>query len=91
MKKYFKKETEFQCDKGFIYLEFEEEIPMRQVDVYGNKYFCSLDEYHTELGPGLCDQPLSQLGLSLPEESSAEEFEEAWEKAIIFRNQKKKP
>jgi hypothetical protein len=62
-------------------MEFEGELPSRQVERYGDRWFSSRSEYHPELGPGLVDQPLSVLELSPEHEIGAEEFESAWKEA----------
>ena len=78
MKRYFKRDGETQLGNGTFYLEFEDEIPLRQVEVYGDRYFSSRDDYHEELGPGLGDRYLSELGMTADHEISAEEFERVW-------------
>jgi len=63
---------------GWFYIEFDGEVPVRQVEVYGGKYFSSREAYHEGLGGGLCDQHLSELDFGSEDEISAEEFEKVW-------------
>lgn len=58
--------------------EFDGEVPTRQVERYGGRWFDSQTEYHAELGPGLVDQALSELAFNPEQEISAAEFEESW-------------
>lgn len=83
MKRYFKREAESSLGIGVAYLEFDEQWATRQVENYGEKWFRSDREFHAGLGPALCDQPLSELGLSVLDEISQDEFEQAWVRAII--------
>lgn len=64
---------------GVVYHEFDGEMPSRQVERYGDRWFSSRDEYHDGLGPGLVDQPLSELDLGPEHEITAADFEKAWE------------
>ncbi len=81
-KRYFKRAAESGLGPGVVYLEFDGEWATRQVEVYGDRWFCSLQGYHPELGPGLVDQPLSVLELRPQHEISEAEFEEAWQEAF---------
>lgn len=63
----------------FELTNIEEDMPIRQVERYGDRWFSSREEYHIGLGPGLVDQPLSALDLAPEHEIAADEFEEAWE------------
>jgi hypothetical protein len=85
MKRYFKRAADGSLGKGVAYFEFAGEWATRQVEVYGDRWFCSLDAYHPELGPGLIDQPLAQLGMGAEHELSADEFERVWAKAVARR------
>jgi hypothetical protein len=76
--RYFKEPAETDLGQGYVWLEFDGEIPTRQVERYGDRWFSSRDEYHSELGPGLVDQPLSVLELGSELEIDASEFERAW-------------
>jgi hypothetical protein len=80
MKRYFKSPTDPQVrlGTGVAYFEFDGDVPLRQVERYGDDWFDSRAEYHAELGPGLVDQPPHVLGLGVDDEITAEEFERAW-------------
>ena len=78
MKRYFKRDAETHLGNATFYFEFDDETPVRQVVVFGDRYFSSRDDYHDGLGPGLVDQYLSEVGLTDADEISAEEFERAW-------------
>jgi hypothetical protein len=77
--KYFKQPAETDLGDGFVWLEFDGEMPIRQVERYGDAWFSSREDYHPELGPGLVDQPLSVLELGAEHEIDREEFQRAWE------------
>jgi len=64
-----------------IYHEFDGEMPRRQVERYGDRWFSSSEDYHDELGLGLVDQPLSQLELGPDHEIRSDEFERAWQES----------
>jgi hypothetical protein len=81
MRKYFKYYTESDLGSGTGYLEFEDEWAVRQVEIFGGRWFCSNKEYHPEIGLGLCDQPFSALDLGPDEEITKEEFDAAWDEA----------
>jgi hypothetical protein len=81
MKKYFKVASESLFDQGHTYFEFNGEMVVRQVEHYGDKWYSSRDDYHKELGPSLCDVPLSQMELFDEDEITSEEFEIAWNEA----------
>ena len=83
MKSYFKREAESDLGIGTVYLEFDGEWAIRQVENYGEKWFRSDRQFHSEIGPALCDQPLSQLGLTFLDQISEDEFERAWVRAVI--------
>jgi hypothetical protein len=84
MKRYFKLEYESPLGPGIVYHEFDGEMPTRQVERYGQRWFSSRDEHHDGLGPGLVDQPLSALDLGPAEEVSVTEFEDAWRQAAAL-------
>jgi hypothetical protein len=88
MKRYFKYELD---DTGLganvIYMEFEDEWPTRQVEIYGGRWFSSLEDYHPDLGPGLSDQPLSRMGLESEKEVCKDEFEKTWAEAVRRHDQ----
>jgi hypothetical protein len=80
MKRYFKRITDSQSElgRGVAYFEFDGDIPLRQVERYGERWYDSRTDYHPELGPGLVDQPPHVLGLTEENEIDEAEFEEAW-------------
>ena len=84
MKRYVKHEAESDLGSGIAYLEFDGEIPTRQVEKYGDRWFCSVKSYHPEIGPGLTDRSFSQLDLGPQHEISQAEFEEAWNVAVKY-------
>lgn len=84
MKRYFSRTAESDLGIGFVYFEFDGEIAIRQVEIYRDRWFYADDpkQYFDEIGPGLVDQPLSQLEFTADQEITPEEFEDAWEEAI---------
>ena len=86
MKRYFKISWESEIGPGVVFHESDGEEPTRQVERYGDRWFSSREEHHPELGPGLVDQPLSELDLGSEHEISAEEFEEAWRESGRLRS-----
>ena len=50
MKRYFKHKAESDLGSGIAYLEFDKEIPTRQVEKYGDQWFCSMKHYYPEIG-----------------------------------------
>jgi hypothetical protein len=78
MKRYFKHRAESSLGLGVAYIEFDGDRATRQVENYGEKWFCSDKDFHSGIGPALCDQPLSELGLNLTDEISPDEFERVW-------------
>ena len=82
MKRYFKRDAESELGNGVVYLEFQDDWPTRQIEIYGDRWFSSHKGYHPELGPALADQPLSVLELGEEFEITSEEFETAWNEAL---------
>ena len=82
MKRYFKHEAESDLGSGIADLEFDGELPTRQVEQNGDRWVCSMKRYHPEIGPGLTDRSLSELDLEPQHEISQAEFEEAWNEAL---------
>ncbi|MGB8343358.1 MAG: hypothetical protein WCD86_00660 [Ktedonobacteraceae bacterium] len=82
MKRYFKHRAETDLGIGIAYIEFEDEWASRQVEIYGDRWFCSTVAYHPEIGPGLSDQPLSVLGLTPADEITQHEFEVIWQESL---------
>jgi len=82
-KRYFKSATETPIGNGEVYVEFDGEWATRQVDVIGQRWFCSHGHtYHEEIGLSLTDQALSTLEPDPEDEISAAEFEEVWREAL---------
>ena len=83
MKSYYKHEAESNVGIGVVYFEFDGIYASKQLEIYGDRWFCSHNtRYHPEIGPALCDQPLSVLGLTSQHKISREEFEDIWNKAL---------
>jgi len=87
MKRYFKHDADIGFGPGTIYIEFDDETPTRQVEIYGDFWLSSLDDYHAGVGPGLADQSLSVMEFSPDDEISNSEFEEIWNE-MLKRHQK---
>ena len=87
MKKYFRT-TNDEAGEDWIAFEFDGDWAVRQVECYSGKLFCSNEDYHQSLGPGLCDQPLGEIGLTIDEEISATEFESLWRQALEAHHHK---
>ena len=84
--RYFKRQTDLQeLGPGVVWFEFDGELPVRQVERYSERWYDSRTDYHSELGPGLVDQPPSALGLGPDDEIDASEFERAWAIATAQR------
>jgi len=64
--------------EGTVYFEFDGQWATRQVEVYGDRWLCSSKDYPPGVGPGLCDQPLSELDLHKEHEIFKVEFEHVW-------------
>lgn len=88
MKRYFKRATEGLAGlgAGVVWFEFEDDLPLRQVERHGDRWYDSRTDYHPDLGPGLTDQPPQSLGLSTEDEIDAHEFERAWSAAARARD-----
>ena len=86
MKRYFARTAESDLGTGFVYFEFDGETATRQVEMYKDRWFYADNpkQYFDEIGPGLVDQPLSELELTADQEITKEEFEEAWEEALRY-------
>ena len=82
MKRYFKHWAESSLGSGIAYNEFDGELPTRQVEKYGDRWFSSIKRFHPEIGPGLIESTLSDSGLESQDEISQAEFEEAWNEAL---------
>lgn len=80
-KRYFKQSGDSDLGVGWVWLEFDGEMPLRQVEKYADRWFSSRAEYHPEIGPGLVDQPLSALELTPDLAISAQEFEQVWKES----------
>jgi hypothetical protein len=87
MKRYFKQSTQphGQLSRGVAWFEFDGNVPLRQVERYGDRWYDSRTDYHADLGPGLTDQSPDVLGLSVKDEINADEFERAWSAATEGR------
>ncbi len=81
-KRYFKHWAESNLGSGIAYIEFDGELPTRQVEKYGDRWFCSIKRSHPEIGPGLIESTLSESGLEPQHEISQAEFEEVWNEAL---------
>ena len=67
--------------------EFEGDVSRRQIERYGDRWFTSRNDYHSELGPGSLTLPLSELELKTEHEITADDFERAWGEACRQRNE----
>lgn len=82
-KRYFKSATETDIGNGEVYVEFDGEWATRQVDVIGQRWFCSHGHtYHPEIGLALLDQPLSVAQPDPEYEITASDFEQVWREAL---------
>ncbi len=81
-KRYFKHWAESSLGSGIAYNEFDGELPTRQVEKYGDRWFSSIKRSHPEIGPGLSDRSLSESDLEPQHEIAQAEFEEVWNVAL---------
>jgi hypothetical protein len=84
MKRYFKCRAALVAPpgqgEGVAYLEFDNEWATRRVDIYENRQVSSLSDYQ-EMGPALCDQPLSRAPIDAQDAISRADFESVWRQA----------
>jgi hypothetical protein len=68
---------------GRVFVEYEGSVATRQAECYDGKWYRASDPetYHPELGPGLTDQPSTELLASGGHEIGNKEFEDAWRAA----------
>ncbi|MCK6475019.1 MAG: hypothetical protein L6R28_25135 [Planctomycetes bacterium] len=89
MKQYFKLDCGPKINLGIFYFEVENDVVLRQAEFDKDRWFCSLDTYHSDRGLGLSDQPFSCMeptdGATMVE-IDEKEFETAWENAVRFRD-----
>jgi hypothetical protein len=80
MKKYFKFPAESNLGIGIQYIEFDDnDLPIRQIECYGDRLFNSNQKYHDELGVmGLCEQKLTEFGIKIGTPIEANEFDSLW-------------
>jgi hypothetical protein len=51
VKRYFKHEADdFGLGPGVAYFEFDGELPTRQIEHYGDRWFSSIERYHPGIG-----------------------------------------
>jgi hypothetical protein len=81
-KRYFKHWAESDLGSGIASIEFDGELPTRQVEKYGDRWFSSIKRSHPEIGPGLIEATLSESGLEPQHEIAQAEFEEVWNEAL---------
>jgi hypothetical protein len=90
MRNYYRMETrETESGKpATLWFEFVDLQPTRKVTKIGSRWLSSLDEWDPEAGLLYTNQPLHPGEFSEEgEEISAEEFEQAWQRAIEQRRQ----
>jgi hypothetical protein len=82
---YYEFPAESDLGIGTQYIEFDKNLwPIRQCEIYNNRWFNSNNTYHPELGSGgLCDQQLTEEGEKLGNKITTEVFEEMWELSQI--------
>ena len=86
MRTYYRSTTEtWHGNEADVWYEFDGQTPVRQVTRVGERWLSSLDDNDPDVGPLLTDQPLQPGEFEADEESSAEEFEQAWAKAVAAR------
>src|SRR5258708_38057921 len=69
-KRYFKHWAESNLVSGIAYIEFDGELPTRQIQKYGDRWFCSIKRSHPEIGPGLIEPTISESVLEPQNELS---------------------
>ncbi|MFF3764992.1 hypothetical protein ACFYYR_13025 [Streptomyces sp. NPDC001922] len=67
---------------GVAYYAFIDGVPARQVTNVGHLWLSSRRDHHPAVGPLLTDQLLQPGEFSEGDRTTAEEFEEAWRRAI---------
>lgn len=82
MRRYFRHESESSLGIGLVWTEFEGEYAIRQVENFGERWFCSVRDWYPEIGIALSEGRLSELDLSWSEDIDSVEFEAAWTLAM---------
>jgi hypothetical protein len=85
MKVYYKGYSESDDGAGTIYIEADEDVVTRQIEVYGDKIYWSTQQVDSDPHHRICDQPVSKLDLGFAESIDFEEFESVWERARRLR------
>ena len=78
MRRHIKHEAESDLGPGVVYIEFTDDEPTRQVEVYGDVWLWG-DSKHLEY---LADRCYGELGLSEEHDIPQAEFERVWEEAL---------
>lgn len=73
-------------DPDDVYFEIDGETVTRQVNHWGDRWLCSLDDWFEPVGMLLTDQPVPRDDYTEREMISTEEFEEAWARALRERS-----
>jgi hypothetical protein len=81
MTRYFTRSGDSPLGQVTVWYEFDGDVPVRQVERYGDRWFSSRDDYHPDLGPGRTDQPPAVLGLGETHATTAESFDAVWREA----------
>jgi hypothetical protein len=81
MRNYFKHYAESDAGIGTVYFETEDDLVLRQVEIYGDQVFWADRTTQSDPRYRICDQPVSILGLSPDEEMAPSEFESVWNRA----------
>lgn len=81
MKRYYKGYAESDDGAGETYIEADNDIVTRQVEIYGEKVYWSDQQTDSDPLHRICDQPVSTLDLTLANEITPEEFEAVWHRA----------
>jgi O-acetyl-ADP-ribose deacetylase (regulator of RNase III) len=82
MRRYFRHESESNLGTGLVWTEFEGEYAVRQVESFGDRWFCSVRDWYPEIGIALSEGRLSELDLSWSHDVTVDEFEAVW--ALAF-------